>query len=77
MPARRGHFAGEAGTTAEDSRLWRSGRRRPRVASRDHQEDIFLPKLSATETARDEQLLLVVAENLLGGKSVRGGPELA
>src|SRR6266849_2654068 len=72
------HFAGDAG--GDSGRLevvGGLGNGRPGVASWDHQErDPLADTFGDGDSAR-EQGLLVVAENLLTGKTVSGGSELA
>src|SRR6266446_7989744 len=72
-----GHFTGDAG--GDGGRLQvvgGLGDGRPGVASRDHeQRDLLADTFGDGDSAR-EQGLLVVTEDLLAGKTVRGGPEL-
>ena len=65
-------------TTAEDSRLLAvCSDGRPDVAGRHHQQRNLLAKTFGDGDGAREQGLLVVAENLLGGKIVGGGAEPA
>ena len=72
------HFAGKAGDDAGGIRgcwaVWAMADQESRAGTTS--SEIFLPKLSATETARVNKRLLIVAEDLFGGKAERGGPEL-
>src|SRR5260370_1695522 len=72
------HFEGDA--SGDGGRLQvvgGLGDGRPGVASRDHEERDPLADTFGDGDGAREQGLLVVAKNLLAGKTVSGGPELA
>src|SRR5450631_749191 len=72
------HLTGEAGDDAGGLEVMRGLRDgRPGIARRDHEERDLLADTFGDGDGAGEQSLLVIAEHLLGGKAVRGGPELA
>src|SRR2546429_3530504 len=73
-----GHFAGDAGGDSGRLKVVGGlGDGRPGVASRDHEERDLLADTFGDGDGAREQGLLVIAEDLLAGKTVSGGSDMA